>query len=164
MNWLLRKAKEEAITKIKTGMNKSISQGYSSSFKDKGTDTSEITELKEAWFNREWDVFIKGHIGLKNYTKVFRRVSGRNNIRDKVNSIYKRIYITWIQQKIFSFIIGLTDNLFDVIHKNTSLIQDSIAERTNEVSSGKMINKFACHLHRNDSEYQDGWILQRRVE
>ena len=33
--------------------------------------------------------------------------------------------------------LGLTDNLFDVIHKNTYLIQDSIIERANEVSLGK---------------------------
>ena len=26
-----------------------------------------------------------------------------------------------------------------------------------------MITKFARHLHRNFTEYQDGWILQKRV-
>ena len=37
----------------------------------------------------------------------------------------------------YSVLLGLTDNLFDVIHENTSLIQDSIAERANEVSLTK---------------------------
>ena len=37
----------------------------------------------------------------------------------------------------YSVLLGLTDNLFDVIHENTSLIQDSIVERANEVSSGE---------------------------
>ena len=37
----------------------------------------------------------------------------------------------------YSVLLGLTDNLFDVIHENTSPIQDSIAERANEVSSGE---------------------------
>ena len=37
----------------------------------------------------------------------------------------------------YSVLIGLTDNLFDFIHENTSLIQDSIAERANKVSSGE---------------------------
>ena len=36
----------------------------------------------------------------------------------------------------YSVLLGLTDNSFDIIHENTSLIQDSIAERVNEVSSG----------------------------
>ena len=35
----------------------------------------------------------------------------------------------------YSVLLGLTDNLFDVIHTNTSLTQDSIIERANEVSS-----------------------------
>ena len=38
---------------------------------------------------------------------------------------------------IYSVLLGLTDNLFDVIHKNTSLIQDSIVERATEESSGE---------------------------
>ena len=37
----------------------------------------------------------------------------------------------------YSVLLGLTDNLFDVFHENTSLILDSIAERANEVSSGE---------------------------
>ena len=37
----------------------------------------------------------------------------------------------------YSVLSGLTDNLFDVIHENTTLILDSIAERANEVSSGE---------------------------
>ena len=37
----------------------------------------------------------------------------------------------------YSVLLGLTDNLFNVIHENTSLIQDSIAERANEISSGE---------------------------
>ena len=39
---------EEAIRKIYTRMNKNSSQRYSNSFTDKKTNTSEITELKEA--------------------------------------------------------------------------------------------------------------------
>ena len=37
----------------------------------------------------------------------------------------------------YSVLLGLIDNLFDVIHENISLIQDSIAERANEVNSGE---------------------------
>ena len=37
----------------------------------------------------------------------------------------------------YSVLLGLTDNLFDVIHENTCLIQDSVAERANEVSAGE---------------------------
>ena len=37
----------------------------------------------------------------------------------------------------YSVFLELTDNLFDVIHENTSLIQDSIAEKANKVSSGE---------------------------
>ena len=36
----------------------------------------------------------------------------------------------------YSVLLGLIDNLFDVIHTNTSLIQDSIVERANEVIKG----------------------------
>ena len=28
----------------------------------------------------------------------------------------------------------------------------------------KTINKFVSYLHRNDTEYQDDWILQKGVE
>ena len=35
----------------------------------------------------------------------------------------------------YSVLLGLTDILFDVIHKNTSLIQESIVEMANEVRS-----------------------------
>ena len=34
-------------------------------------------------------------------------------------------------------LFGLTDNLFDVSHENTSLIQDSIVEKADEVSLGE---------------------------
>ena len=37
----------------------------------------------------------------------------------------------------YSVLLGLTENFPDVMHENTSLIQDSIAERVNEVSSGE---------------------------
>ena len=39
----------------------------------------------------------------------------------------------------YSVVLGLTDKLFDVIHENTSLIQDSILEQANEVSSGENV-------------------------
>ena len=99
----LGRPRKRLLQKSRREWKKNISQRYSSRYSDKRTDTSEITELEEAWFNNGWDVFIKGHIGLKNYTKVFRRISGRNNIRVKINSIYEMIYISWIKQ-IFSFI------------------------------------------------------------
>ena len=79
-------------------------------------------------------MFIKGNNGLKNYTKVFCRITGRNNIRVKINSIYRRIYILLGLNSQYSVLFGLT---FDVIHENTSHIQDLIAERANEVSSGE---------------------------
>ena len=68
-------------------MNTNIDQSYGSSFRSKKTDTSEITELKEVRFNNKRDVFIKEYIGLKNYAKVFYKITGRNNIRAKINSI-----------------------------------------------------------------------------
>ena len=37
----------------------------------------------------------------------------------------------------YSVSFGLTDNLFDIIHANTSLMQDSIVENTDEASSGE---------------------------
>ena len=39
--------------------------------------------------------------------------------------------------KRYSELCGLTDNLFDVIHENTSLIQDSIVEKADEPSPGE---------------------------
>ena len=36
----------------------------------------------------------------------------------------------------YSVLLGSIGNLFCVIHKNTSLILDSVVERANEVSSG----------------------------
>ena len=51
MNRIFRKTRKEAITKIKTGMNKSISKCQSSCFRDKRTNATEITELKAARFN-----------------------------------------------------------------------------------------------------------------
>ena len=35
----------------------------------------------------------------------------------------------------YSVLLELTDNFFDIIHKNTSLIQDSIFEKAGEASS-----------------------------
>ena len=37
----------------------------------------------------------------------------------------------------YSVVFGLTDNLFDIIHENTSLIQDSIVEKADEANSGE---------------------------
>ena len=37
----------------------------------------------------------------------------------------------------YSVLLEVTDNLFDVIHKNTFLIQNSIVERANEINSGE---------------------------
>ena len=81
-------------------------------------------------------MFIKGHISLKNYTKAFCRITGRNNIRVKINGIYGRVILLGLNSRN-SVSLGLTDNLFDVIHENTFLLQDSIAEKANEVCSGE---------------------------
>ena len=35
----------------------------------------------------------------------------------------------------YSVLFGLTDYLFDIIHDNTSLIQDSIVKKADEASS-----------------------------
>ena len=43
-------------------------------------------------------------------------------------------------------------------------MQDLIAGITNEVSSGVNDKKIVYHLHRNDTEYKNGWILQKEVE
>ena len=82
-------------------------------------------------------MFIKGLIGLKNYTKVFCRITGRNNIRVKINIVFTGGFILLGLNSRYSVLLGLTDNLIDVIFENTSLIQGSIAERANEVSSGE---------------------------
>ena len=37
----------------------------------------------------------------------------------------------------YSVLFGLADNLFDIIHKNTFLIQDSIIEKADEANSGE---------------------------
>ena len=37
----------------------------------------------------------------------------------------------------YSVLLWLTDNLFDVIHENTSLILDSIDSKADEARSGK---------------------------
>ena len=111
-------------------MNKSISQRYGSSFRDESADSSEIVVLKEAWFKNGWDVFIEGHIGQKNYTKVFCRISGRNNIIESRLIVFTGGIISLGINSRYSVLLGLTDNLSDVIHENTSLTQDSVAERT----------------------------------
>ena len=81
-------------------------------------------------------MFIHGHIGLKNSTKGFFAESlGKILFEVKINSIYRRIYIGLNRR--YSVFLRQTDNLFDIIHENKSLIQDLIAERANEVSSGE---------------------------
>ena len=80
---------------------------------------------------------IHGHISLKNYTKVFCIITGINSFRAKINNINRKIYIIWIKQEIYSVLFGLTDNLFDIIHENTSLIQDSILEKVDEARLGE---------------------------
>ena len=64
---------------------------------------------------------------------VFYRITRRNIIVIKINNINKEINIFCIKQKKFR-LLGLTDNLFDVISKNISLIQDNIIGKANEAS------------------------------
>ena len=45
---------------------------------------TEITELKVVWFNNRWDMFIHGHTGLKNYTKVFAESLGEIVLEPKL--------------------------------------------------------------------------------
>ena len=104
MNRIFRKTIKETITKLYTGMNKSISYYDSICFRDKRTNATEITKLDEARFNNRLDVFIHEHISLKNYTKVFCIINKRNSIRTKINIINRKMYIIWIKQEIFSFI------------------------------------------------------------
>ena len=85
-------------------------------------------ELKEAWFNNGWDVFIKGHIGLKNYTKIFAKSQGEIILESRL-TVFTGGFILLGLNSRYSVLLGLTDNLFDVIHENTSLLQNSIAER-----------------------------------
>ena len=67
----------------------------------------------------------------ENYTMVFCTITRRNSIRAKINNINRKIYI--ISKYLVFF--GLTDNLIDVFHENTSLVQDSVVE--DEASSGE---------------------------
>ena len=76
-------------------------------------------------------MFIKGHISLKNYTKVFAESLGEIILESKL-IVFTGGFILLGLNSRYSVLLGLTDNLFDVIHENTSLIQDSIAERANE--------------------------------
>ena len=79
-------------------------------------------------------MFIKAHIDLKNFTKVFYRITGKKYTR--VGLIVFIGFILLGLNSRYSVLLGLTDNLFHVVQKNSSLVQDSIAERANEVSSG----------------------------
>ena len=82
-------------------------------------------------------MFIKGHIGLKNYTKVFCRITGRKKtIESRLLLVFTGEFILFGLCSNYSVSFGLTDNLLDVIHENIPLIQDSIAEGANEESSG----------------------------
>ena len=82
-------------------------------------------------------MFIKGHIGLKNYTKVFAESSGEIILESRLIAFTGGFILLGLNSRYLVF-LGLADILFDVIHENTSLVQHSIAERVNEVvSSGE---------------------------
>ena len=51
--------------------------------------------------------------------------------------ILRERFILFELNRRYSVLFGLADNLFDVIHENTSVIQDSIVEKTDKASSGE---------------------------
>ena len=81
-------------------------------------------------------MFIKGRIGMKNCSKVFAESLGEI-ISESSLIVFTGGFILLGLNSRYSVLLGITDNLFDVIHENTSRIQDSIVERANEVSSGE---------------------------
>ena len=81
-------------------------------------------------------MFIHGHISLKNYTTVFYAVLGEKVLKPRL-IILKGRFTSFGLNRRYSVLFGLTDNLFDFIHENTALIQDSIVEKADEASSGE---------------------------
>ena len=87
----------------------------------------------EARFSNRQDVFIYGHnIGLKNHIKVFCRVIKRYSIgRPRLIILTGRFILFGLNCR-YTISLGYTDNIFDVIHAKTSLIQDKIVEKSDE--------------------------------
>ena len=80
-------------------------------------------------------MLVHRHIRLENNTKVFCRISWRDNIRININATVWIIEIFRIKRR-YSVLFGLTDNLLAAIQENISLIHDSINEKT-VVTSGE---------------------------
>ena len=125
MNIIFRKTIKEANTKISTGINKCISKCDSCCFINKRTNATEITELKEARFNNRLYVFIHEHISLKITPRYFALSLGEIGLEPRLILLTGRFKLFGLNRR-YSVLFRLTDNLFDVIHENTSLIQDSI--------------------------------------
>ena len=87
-------------------------------------------------------MFIPGFIGLKNYTKFS---CGIASIETKIKVLIERFALLGLNRR-YSVLLGLTDNLFDIILENTTLIQDSIVGQAYETSLREKTNKFVSHF------------------
>ena len=59
------------MTIIDVGMYKGICKCDNSKFRDETSNMAKFKELKETSFYDRWNMFIYGHVRLKNYTEVF---------------------------------------------------------------------------------------------
>ena len=108
-------------------------------------------------------MYLSVHISLKNFTKVFALSLGETVLEPRLIILTRKFTLLEINRR-YSVLLGLTDNLFDVIHENTSVTQDSLLRKLTRQVQEKMINKFVYHQHTNNTEYQDDWILQKGVK
>ena len=121
MTRIFRNVIKDSITKILTGMNKSISKCDSTSFRNKWKNATQITELKEAIFNNRWDVYIHGLSVWKIGPRFFALSLGDIVLEPKLIILTGRFTLFGLNRR-YSVLCGLTDNLFNVIHENTSQI------------------------------------------
>ena len=81
-------------------------------------------------------MLIHGHISLKDYTKFFALSLGEIVLEPRLVILTGRFTLFGLN-RIYSVLFGLTDNLFDIIHENIFIIQDSIVEKADEASLGQ---------------------------
>ena len=99
-------------------------------------DASEITELKKHDLTMD-ETYLSRDISVWKITPVFFAELLREIILESRLVMFTGGFIILGLNSWYSVLLGLTDSLFDVIHENAPLIQDSIAESANEVSSGE---------------------------
>ena len=93
--------------------------------------------LTEAWFFTMNEACLSRDISVWKITPRFFAESQGDITLESRLIVFTGGFILLGLNSRHSVLLGLTDDLFDIIHENTSLIQDSIVERANEVSSGE---------------------------